>query len=155
LVAVALAGRAAVPVGIGAAFVIGSFSLYVAASRRAGRTTGVTLPPPPDLTTVAYSTHIILVCIDEPLFILDAGGRVLFANRASHLMVGGDVERKRISAVLRTPEVLEGVERILAGGESESIPFTALVPVQRHYEAHLVRTRDRLVVLRIRDLTAL
>jgi two-component system phosphate regulon sensor histidine kinase PhoR len=30
-----------------------------------------------------------------------------------------------------------------------------LVPVQRHYEAHLVRTRDRLVVLRIRDLTAL
>jgi hypothetical protein len=56
---------------------------------------------------------------------------------------------------LRTPEVLEGVERILAGGEAETIPFAVLVPVQRHYEAHLVRTRDRLVVLRIRDLTAL
>src|SRR5262249_36488446 len=81
--------------------------------------------------------------------------RVLFANRASHPLVGVDVERKRISAVLRTPEVLEGVDRIVAGGDTEIIPFTVLVPVQRYYEAHIDRTPDRLVLMRIRDLTRL
>jgi two-component system phosphate regulon sensor histidine kinase PhoR len=154
LVTVALSGGAAIPVTVAAGLVVVGFSLYLAAPRRA-QGARASLQPTPDLATIPDSARSILECVDEPLFILDPAGRVLFANRASHLVVGGDIERKRISSVLRTPVVLEGVERILAGGEAETIPFTVLVPVQRHYEAHLVRARDRLAVLRIRDLTAL
>jgi two-component system phosphate regulon sensor histidine kinase PhoR len=57
--------------------------------------------------------------------------------------------------VLRTPEVLEGIDRILAGGEPEDIPFSVLVPVQHHYEAHIARDRAGLTLLRIHDLTAI
>jgi two-component system phosphate regulon sensor histidine kinase PhoR len=155
LVLVAMSGSAAVPATMVASLVVGGFSLYLAAPRRLGRGASADLVPPPDLGTIPDAARSILECVDEPLFLLDHTGRVMFANRASHLVVGGDVERKRISSVLRTPEVVEGVERILGGGESETIPFTVLVPVQRHYEALLMRTRDRLVLLRIRDLTAL
>ena len=155
LVTVAMSGGAAIPVTVAAALVMVGFSLYLAAPRRAGARARAILQPAPNLATIPDAARSILECVDEPLFILDPAGRVLFANRASQYLVGGDVERKRISSVLRTPEVLEAVERILAGGESEAIPFTVLVPVQRHYEAHLIRTRDRLVLLHIRDLTAL
>jgi two-component system phosphate regulon sensor histidine kinase PhoR len=93
--------------------------------------------------------------VDEPLLVLDPTGRIIFANKASQTLVGPDAERKRISAVLRTPEVLEAVDRILAGGEPEAIPFGVLVPVQHHYEAHIARDRSGLILLRVRDLTAI
>ena len=155
LTAVAFSGSAAVPVGIIAALAIGGLALYLAAPRRAGKDASPSLQPAPDSAGISEGARNILECVDEPYAILDAGGRVLFANRASQLLFGGDIERKRISAVLRNPEVLEAVDRILAGGESEIIPFTVVVPVQRYYEAHVGRTRDGLVLMRIRDLTAL
>src|SRR6185312_624490 len=55
----------------------------------------------------------------------------------------------------RTPEVLEAVERIIAGGEAENIAFTVLVPLRRHYEAYIARTSGPLIVIRVRDLTAM
>jgi two-component system phosphate regulon sensor histidine kinase PhoR len=67
--------------------------------------------------------------------------------------VGTDAEKKHISAVLRTPEVLEAVERVLAGANPEIIAFSVLVPIQHHYEAHITRTSGPLVLVRIRDLT--
>jgi len=78
---------------------------------------------------------------------------VMFANKASQALVGADAEKKRISAVLRTPELLEAVERVLVGGMPEIIAFSVLVPVQHHYEAHIARTGGPLILIRVRDLT--
>jgi len=155
LIAVAVSGSAAMPVTIVAAIAIASFAFYLAAPRRADLGDVARLQPVRDVATLPDAARNILECVDEPLLILDAAGRVVFANRASQPLVGADAERKRISAVLRTPQVLEAVERILAGGEPENIAFTVLVPLQRHYEAYIARTAGPLILLRIRDLTAL
>jgi two-component system phosphate regulon sensor histidine kinase PhoR len=96
--------------------------------------------------------------LDDPLLLLDPSGRIVFANRTAEPLVGTDSERKHISAVLRTPELLEAVERILAGADAETVSFSILVPLQRHFRATIVRTRGGesggRILIQIHDLTA-
>ena len=61
--------------------------------------------------------------------------------------------------MLRTPELLEAVERILAGADAETATFSILVPLQRHFRASIARTRASAegggrILIQIRDLTA-
>jgi two-component system phosphate regulon sensor histidine kinase PhoR len=153
LVAVAVSGNSAIPVSILTLMIVAGLALYLAAPRRASPADIARLQPAQDFGTLTASARDILECVDEPVLILDSQGRVVFANRASQPLVGTDAEKKRISAVLRTPEVLEAVERVLAGAGPETIAFSVLVPIQHHYEAHITRTGGPLVLIRIRDLT--
>src|SRR5205823_3814008 len=134
---------------------IAGLALYLAAPRRAVSDPAASAPPVQGAGNLPDSAREVFECMDDPLLILDLAGRVVFANHASQTLVGAEAERKRISAVLRTPEVLEAVERVLAGGDRETIAFSVPVPVQRHYEANIARTGSPLVLLRIRDLTAI
>jgi two-component system phosphate regulon sensor histidine kinase PhoR len=132
---------------------IAGLALYLAAPRRANSGDIARLQPAKDFAILSDSARDILECVDEPVLLLDSQGRVVFANKASQPLVGADAEKKRISAVLRTPEVLEAAERVVAGASAETIAFSVLVPVQHHYEAHITRTSGALVLIRIRDLT--
>ena len=102
----------------------------------------------------------VLECLADPIILLSANGHVVFANRASHALLGAGAEKKHISAVLRTPSVLEAVERVAAGGEPETVAFSVLVPVERHYEAFVARAGSAgspdagLVLVQLHDLTA-
>jgi two-component system phosphate regulon sensor histidine kinase PhoR len=112
---------------------------------------------PPIMTDAARS---LLEALDDPITVFDATGRVLFANRASQALVGSDSERKHVTAVLRYPEIIGGVERVQAGGEAESIVFTILVPVERHYMAHIAPVklgggRSNMIILQFHDLTSM
>ena len=71
-------------------------------------------------------------------------------------MIGLDAQRKHVSAVFRTPVVLEAVEKTAATGEPASVEFTVHVPVERHYEAHVSRTAQdpQMTALLLHDLTA-
>ena len=153
LIAIAVSGNAAIPVTIVALTAIASVALYLAAPRHARPGDIARLQPVQDFAMLTDSARDILECVDEPVLILDRAGRVIFANKASQALVGADAEKKRISAVLRTPEVLEAVERVLGGGKPQTIAFSVLVPVQHHYEAYIARTGGPLVLVRIRDLT--
>jgi two-component system phosphate regulon sensor histidine kinase PhoR len=114
--------------------------------------------PPRTGSGIPPEARKVLECIAEPLLVLDGAGRVAFANSASQPIFGGDAEKKHISQVLRAPEVLEAVERVLKGGAAEHVSFGYLVPVQRHYSAYVARNAmesgDSLIVVQIRDLTA-
>ena len=132
---------------------IAGLALYLAAPSRSRSGDIARLQPVQDFASLTDSARDILECVDEPVLILDRTGRLIFANRASQPLVGTDAEKKHISAVLRTPEVLEAVERVLAGANPEIIAFSVLVPIQHHYEAHITRTGGPLVLVRIRDLT--
>ena len=111
------------------------------------RAVAVVLPP---------GAREIFEHLPDPFLLLEPSGRVVYANRAMRAVVGLDAQRKHVSAVLRTPEVLKAVERTIQTGEPASIEFTVRVPVERHYEAHLSRTDQlpRLTALLLHDLTA-
>ncbi len=100
----------------------------------------------------------LLDTLEDPIVIFDVTGKVLFANAASHVLVGSDSERKHISAVLRYPEILEGAGRVLSGGKAEDIFFSVMVPVERHYRARiapLAGDDPGLLVLHFSDLTGM
>ena len=98
----------------------------------------------------------ILEHLAAPVLLIDASGRVVLANRAMRAVIGLDAEKKPVAAVLRTPSVLEAVERTRISGEPSSIAFTVHVPVERHYEAHVARVGNQppLTALLLYDLTA-
>src|SRR6195256_6281379 len=155
LLAVAVSGEAVVPVAVLGTVAITGLALYLSVPRRAAPNPAASAPPVQGSGSLPDSAREVFECIDDPLLILDIAGRVVFANHASQSLVGADAERKRISAVLRNPEVLEAVERVMAGGDPETIVFSVPVPVQRHYEANIARTGSSLVLFRVRDLTAM
>jgi len=155
LVAVAVSGEAAVPVTLSVLTAFAGLALYLAVPKNARPDGNSRLKPVESFSSFTEAARNILECVDEPILVLDGTGRVIFANKASQPLVGTDAEKKRISAVLRTPEVLEAVERVLAGGLPETIAFSVLVPVQHHYEAYIALTNGPLVLVRIRDLTEL
>jgi two-component system phosphate regulon sensor histidine kinase PhoR len=95
--------------------------------------------------------------LPDPLMLLDPSGRVLFANAPMQTVVGVGAEGKHVSAILRTPAVLETVQRTTQTGEPMSVEFSFRVPVERHFEAHTVRVGSNPVVtaLLLHDLTSL
>jgi two-component system phosphate regulon sensor histidine kinase PhoR len=156
--AVALAGAPAVVVAsVAAAFILGT-GFYLAAARPDRVRNAPLVPPMPSAAGIPEAARNVMQYLDDPLLLLDPSGRIVFANRAAEPLVGTDAERKHMSAVIRTPELLEAVERILAGADAETVTFTILVPLQRHFRASIVRTRagdgGGHILIQIHDLTA-
>jgi len=94
--------------------------------------------------------------LPDPLMLMDRSGRVLFTNRAMRAVVGTEVTRKHVSAVLRTPSVLQAIARTAESGEPAAIEFMFPVPLERHFQAYVMRTGDAPTVtaLLLHDLTA-
>jgi two-component system phosphate regulon sensor histidine kinase PhoR len=94
--------------------------------------------------------------LPDPLLLAQPSGRVVFANKAMRALIGIGAEDKHVSAVLRTPSVLQAVERTAATGEPASVEFMLHVPVERHYQAYVARTGEapHLTAVLLHDLTA-
>lgn len=108
---------------------------------------------PGELTPIARE---VLEDLPDPLLLVETSGRVKLANKAMRALVGVDIERKHVSAVLRAPAVLEAVLRTAGTGEPASFEFMQHVPVERHYQAYVSRTKQnpKLTALLLHDLTA-
>jgi two-component system phosphate regulon sensor histidine kinase PhoR len=108
---------------------------------------------PGELTQIARE---VLDDLPDPVLLAETDGRVKLANKAMRALVGVDIEHKNVSAVLRTPAVLEAVLHTAATGEDASLEFMQHVPVERHYRAFVSRTvqAPKLTVLVLQDLTA-
>ena len=98
----------------------------------------------------------LLEQLPDPLMLVDADGRVVSANRAMRGVVGVDVERKHVSALLRTPAVLEALSRTASSGEAGSVEYVARVPVERHYQVFTARigSDPAIAMLLMHDMTA-
>jgi two-component system phosphate regulon sensor histidine kinase PhoR len=98
----------------------------------------------------------VLERLPDPFMLLDDAGRVIFANKAMVVVVGTDTQRKHVSSVLRTPAVLQSVQRTAATGEPTSIEFSFPVPVERHFQAYVTRTEQspRWTAVLLHDVTA-
>jgi two-component system phosphate regulon sensor histidine kinase PhoR len=95
--------------------------------------------------------------LPDPLMLIDANGRALFANKAMRSAVGTEAARKPVSSLLRTPEVLQAIERTTKTGAPSTIEFAFHVPVMRQYQAYITRTEQlpHLTALLLHDMTAI
>jgi len=146
-----LAGAMAVVLLAGAAMMgARSTQTEVAAQSVVAHAGGSVPAPPPVLRDV-------LEQLPDPLMLLDQGGRVAFANAAMRAVVGTDAERKHVSAVLRTPSVLQAIDQTTFTNEPATVEFVFHVPVERHYLAYVARTAHspELTTVLLHDLTAL
>ena len=100
-----------------------------------------------------------LDALPEPLLLLDADRKVVRANRAATLLLGGEVTGRHISASLRNPQLIEAVEQTVEGAEGRDIEFTLQAPVERTFAArveplHEPREGGAAVLLALVDFTA-
>src|SRR5262249_17262069 len=109
-----------------------------------------------DTTGLTPLARQVFEHLPDPLMILDSSGRVVFANKPLRAVVGVGIERKHVSAVLRTPSVLEAVQRTTQTGEPSSVEFAFRVPVERHYQAYATRVGEDpgITTLLLHDLTS-
>jgi len=112
---------------------------------------------PSDIAGLPALARDILERFPDPLMLMDASGRVMLANRAMRDVVGVDAERKHVSAILRTPPVLDAIRNTAATGETSSVEFTLPVPVQRTYQAYAARagSEPAVTILLLHDLTSM
>ncbi len=103
------------------------------------------------------TTDDVFELIPDPLMLLDSAGRVMVANRAMRTALGAEAAGKHVSSVLRTPSVLQAIERTTQTGETQSVEFAFNVPLLRNYQAHIARTErpPQMTVLLLHDLTAI
>ena len=153
---IALMDRQGVWIAAAAVVIIAAIALF-AGSRVRGRALeplGAGGQSPSLLSQLARE---VFERLPDPLMLLDASGRALFANDAMRAIIGTDVERKHVSMLLRTPSVLAAVTRTAETGEPASADFTFRVPVERHYQAYVLRTQSepRLTALLLHDMTAI
>lgn len=109
---------------------------------------------------LSQTARIVLECLGEPVLMLDQAEKILFANRAAHSLLGEGLTHKRLAAVLRTPELLEAIARVRAGSTSETVSFSFLVPLERHYQAYIARTKSEdgsepVILMQWHDVTTL
>src|SRR5215472_9636478 len=109
------------------------------------------------LSTVPPLAREVFENLPDPLVLLEESGRVIFANAPMRVVVGAGAEGKHVSAVLRTPSVLEAIQRATRTGESANVEFSFRVPVERHFEAYAARvgTEPAVTALLLHDLTSL
>ena len=111
-----------------------------------------------DIAALPPLAREVLERLPDPLMLIDASGRVMLVNRAMRGVIGVDVERKQhVSALLRTPAVLDAIRRTSETGESASVEFSLPVPIQRNYQATVARTGSSpaATILLLHDLTAM
>lgn len=152
------AGAAAWIIALVACALLAGFAVYFAAQigNRA-------VQPRAAISTQAAglaTARDVLETLADPVIILDGSGRIVLANHASDSVIGPGNERKHISAVLRTPDVLEAINRVLKSGIGESVDFSFLVPVERHYTAFIAAAAHNggmggFVLIQLHDLTAI
>jgi two-component system phosphate regulon sensor histidine kinase PhoR len=108
-------------------------------------------------SALPHRAREMLECLPDPLMLLDESNRVVLANTAMTALVGTDASNKHVSAVLRTPALLEAVERTAATGQPQSVEFSLRVPLEQHYQTHVTCTEHspRLIAVLFHNVTAM
>jgi two-component system phosphate regulon sensor histidine kinase PhoR len=141
---------------IGLAIAAAAVAASIAANRPPSRKSEDSESVQSSLPVLTPLAHELLEQLPDPLMLVDRDGRVVSANRAMREVIGVHGERKHVSALLRTPAVLEALARSQDTGEAGSVEYVVRVPVERHYQAFTARIgmSPAITMLLMHDLTA-
>ena len=160
---------AATPTGALVAWAVAIGAILAAAHReRSGQARGEALEA--DLARLAAmrardageAERIVAAALDAiPDAILEVDGTrdILRANAAARDLMAASAGAPLLS-VVRDPDILAGVDDVLAGGEGVEVPFSLPGPVERHFVVRVLRLGDggaagRRALVLYRDVTAL
>jgi two-component system phosphate regulon sensor histidine kinase PhoR len=107
----------------------------------------------------ARAAAVVLEALPDAIVELDAERRIVRANRAARDLFGAAPGAPLLTAI-RDPDILAGVDDALAGRDTANVPFVLPAPVERHFDAIVLRLdigtglRSRAAIL-FRDVTAL
>lgn len=113
-----------------------------------------------ELTAATAGADAVLIALPDPLFMLSGQGRIVRANAAAGDLFGEALSGRDFASVLRTPEVLEAVDEVLAGAADRLIEFSLTGPVERYFTARIVRLEapapdGTVAIVSLHDLTAM
>jgi two-component system, OmpR family, phosphate regulon sensor histidine kinase PhoR len=95
----------------------------------------------------------------EPAVVVDAEGRAIIANRPALTLLPALRLGEPFVLALRTPDVIDAMRRVLAGGEAETALWSERVPIERLFEVCVAPLEASpgsvaATLLTLRDLTA-
>jgi len=83
------------------------------------------------------NTTALLEALRDPAILIDAGRRVMAANRMARDLFGELVTASDLAMSLRHPEVLDAVGAVLAGAPTAEAVVEQVAPVQQTFELHV------------------
>ena len=97
-----------------------------------------------ELRAVVAGNEAVLSGLPDPLLLIDSAGRVVGANPAAKSLFSERVVGRDLATVLRHPDLLQTVDRVLAGGDDQEIDFTATSgEIEQHFSARVARLPAR------------
>jgi two-component system phosphate regulon sensor histidine kinase PhoR len=123
------------------------------------------MPPPSQTGTDPPQAGIadaVLAHIPDPVILVDRRSVVIQANDAAEALLPSLKARHPLSFALRSPDVLRGIEEVLASGETRRVEHVERVPTERVFEVQIgllevepeALSGQTGVVLFFRDLTS-
>jgi two-component system phosphate regulon sensor histidine kinase PhoR len=95
--------------------------------------------------------------LPEAIFVIDAEAHVVAANPSARAVLPSLRLHEPLARSLRAPDVLDALDRVLAGGRAEKVLWVERLPVECWFEAHVAPLRvedfEPAAVISLRDLT--
>lgn len=85
----------------------------------------------------ASSAETVLESLPQPLILLNADRQIVRSTVGTATLLGAAVPGRDLSSVLRAPEILKSVDRVLAGGADDLVEFDIEFPSNMSISAHI------------------
>jgi two-component system phosphate regulon sensor histidine kinase PhoR len=82
-----------------------------------------------------YVVDTVMAALPAPLIVLDRERTVVSANAAAARLLGRDSVGRDLAAALRHPDLLEAVDRVVAGADGADVEFVVGSPTERWLSA--------------------
>ncbi|HEY7385920.1 MAG TPA: ATP-binding protein [Beijerinckiaceae bacterium] len=83
------------------------------------------------------TVDVLLSKIPDPVIVIDRQMTIREANEAARLLLPALRVGQPLFYALRAPDILAGVERVVAGAESLHVEFNQRVPMERVFDVHI------------------
>ncbi|OAN47156.1 ATP-binding protein [Magnetospirillum moscoviense] len=113
-----------------------------------------------ELAALARWNDNLFELLPDALVLLDEERRVVRVNAQALALFGRDLSGRDLAAVLRTPQVLDAADKVLAGGPAEGGSFDLVVPLEQSFRFRIdplgrSPASTAVAVMTLTDLTAI